>query len=209
MGKANRQRRRAKLKDRERERRRRDNTRGERAASAPSAGPHGPGCTCGSQASGPPGRVPLRFAAERLIDLALDARRYETELFDGLLGQLAAARAPSWVAAGSGASSGEQSWPRIVSRELWSSLQRAARYGWQQGWQPAEAVRQVDRRFGARHARLAVDAVAGKMRSYAAAAVDERWQAQLTALRATAWWDPDDRYLEQWQARECLDWRPQ
>jgi Protein of unknown function (DUF2786) len=99
---------------------------------------------------------------------------------------------------------GEPGWQRAVEQELLLSLLRAVTSGWRQGWQPAEVVREIGRQFGARHARLATDAAAMDMRNYARTAVDERWQAQLVTLGATAWWDSDNGYLEQWREREQL-----
>jgi hypothetical protein len=96
-------------------------------------------------------------------------------------------------------------WQQAVERELLGSLVRAVTAGWRQGWQPAEVVRQVGRQFGARHARMATDAAAMEMRNYTSAAVDDRWQAQLAALGAAAWWSSDDGYLEQWREREQAD----
>ena len=99
---------------------------------------------------------------------------------------------------------GGPGWQRAVERELLASLLRAVTAGWRQGWQPAEVVRELGRQFGSRHASMATDAAAMEMRGYARAAVDERWQAQLAALGATAWWGSDDGYLEQWREREQL-----
>jgi hypothetical protein len=99
---------------------------------------------------------------------------------------------------------GGRAWVRAVERELLASLIRSITAGWRQNWQPAEVVREIGRQFGARHARLATDAIAMEMRNYARTAVDERWQAQLDALGATAWWGPDDGYLDQWREREQL-----
>jgi Protein of unknown function (DUF2786) len=99
---------------------------------------------------------------------------------------------------------GEPGWQRAVEQELLLSLLRAVTGGWRQGWQPAEVVREIARQFGARHARMATDVAAMDMRNYARTAVDERWQAQLVALGATAWWDSDNGYVEQWQEREQL-----
>ena len=96
---------------------------------------------------------------------------------------------------------GGRAWVRAVERELLASLIRSITAGWRQNWQPAEVVREIGRQFGARHARLATDAIAMEMRNYARTAVDERWQAQLDALGATAWWGPDDGYLDQWRER--------
>jgi hypothetical protein len=103
------------------------------------------------------------------------------------------------------AGAARRDWQRAVERELLASLIRAVTAGWRQGWQPAEVVRQIGRQFGARHARMATDAVTMEMRNYASAAVDERWQAQLAALDATVWWSSDDGYLEQWREREQAD----
>jgi hypothetical protein len=100
------------------------------------------------------------------------------------------------------AGASRRDWQRAVERELLASLIRAVTAGWRQNWQPAEVVREIGRQFGARHARMATDAATMEMRNYASAAVDERWQAQLTALGATAWWNSDDGYLEQWRERE-------
>jgi hypothetical protein len=99
---------------------------------------------------------------------------------------------------------GKRGWQRAAERELLASLVRTVTAGWRQGWQPAEMVREIGRQFGARHARMAIDVAAMEMRNYARAAVDERWQAQLVALGASPWWSCDDRYLEQWRAREEL-----
>jgi hypothetical protein len=99
---------------------------------------------------------------------------------------------------------GEPGWQRAVEQELLLSLLRAVTGGWRQGWQPAEVVREIGRQFGARHARMATDATAMDMRNYARTAVDERWRGQLVALGATAWWDTDEGYLEQWRQREQL-----
>jgi hypothetical protein len=99
----------------------------------------------------------------------------------------------------------QREWQEAVERELLGSLTRAVTAGWRQGWQPAEVVRQVGRQFGARQARMATDAATMEMRNYNVAAVDERWQSQLAALGATAWWNPDDGYLAQWRQREQAD----
>ena len=103
------------------------------------------------------------------------------------------------------AGASRRDWQRAVERELLASLIRAVTAGWRQNWQPAEVVREIGRQFGARHARMATDAATMEMRNYASAAVDERWQAQLTALGATVWWSSDDGYLEQWREREQAD----
>jgi hypothetical protein len=99
---------------------------------------------------------------------------------------------------------GIPAWRLTVSRKLWEILLRTVTDGWHRGWQPAELVRQVERQFGSRHARLATDAVAAEMSGYAAATVDGRWTAQLAALRAKPWWDRGDDYLTQWAVRERI-----
>jgi Protein of unknown function (DUF2786) len=131
--------------------------------------------------------------AEQLVSDALQAQ------FDGQHEELARcaaqlARTPAGIS--------RRDWQQAVEGELLASLIRAVTAGWRQGWQPAEVVRQIGRQFGARHARMATDAATMEMRNYNSAAVDERWQAQLAGLGATAWWSPDDGYLEQWRERE-------
>jgi Protein of unknown function (DUF2786) len=133
--------------------------------------------------------------AEQLVSDALQAQ------VDGRHEELA--RCAAQLAERRGAA--RRDWQRAVERELLASLIRAVTTGWRQGWQPAEVVREIGRQFGARHARMATDAAAMEMRNYTSAAVDERWQAQLTALGATAWWSSDDGYLEQWREREQAD----
>lgn len=62
---------------------------------------------------------------------------------------------------------------------------------WKRGWQPAELHRSVKRAFSEHHASLLGSAMAAQMQSYAAATVDERWQQQLTQIRARVVWQPD------------------
>ncbi|WP_182877900.1 DUF2786 domain-containing protein [Microbispora sp. H10670] len=85
----------------------------------------------------------------------------------------------------------------VVDRALLGMLGGNLARAWRNGWMPADVVRLVGRRFGPRHACLAVDAVAAEMRAYAPATVDERWQDQLTALDATVWWGRDEDYLRE------------
>jgi hypothetical protein len=42
---------------------------------------------------------------------------------------------------------------------------------------------------------MTTDMIADEMRGYAAATVDDRWLAQLSALRTEVWWGSDDAYL--------------
>ncbi|MBO0822586.1 MAG: DUF2786 domain-containing protein [Actinobacteria bacterium] len=177
MGKANRVRRKRKLKDREREHKRRLQT-GERAHS---------GAAADAQAGFP--RPTPAEAAEQLVDGAIAALfDDDRDVFGVYVSELGATLSTSW--------------PRIVGRAVWARLERAVTTGWDRGWQPAEVVRQVERTFGAQHARLATDVIAGQMRRYAAATIEERWETQLTALGAEVWWDRDDSYLDCWQDRE-------
>lgn len=189
MGKANRTRRRAKLKDREAERRRRERRSG-LGAQRSAGGGH-----AGAQSGSLGGRRSAEQLAEQLVADAVQAQFCQDS---GALGRCAAQLADL---------PGVTGWQRIVGRTLLISLQDAVAAGWHQGWQPAEVVRQVSRQSGARHARMATDVVAAQMRCYASATVDERWQAQLAGLSATAWWDGDDGYLEQWRGRERIDWQ--
>ena len=190
MGKANRTRRRAKLKDREAGRRRRERRSG-LGAQRSAGGWHAAGAQSGSHG----GRRSAEELAEQLVTDAVQAQFCQDS---GALGRCAAQLADR---------PGVTGWQRIVGRTLLISLQDAVTAGWHQGWQPAEVVRQVSRQSGARHARMAADAVAAQLRCYASATVDERWQAQLAGLNATAWWDGDDGYLEQWRGREQIDWQ--
>lgn len=193
MGKANRERRRAKLKDRERKRR---DFRRERGASGAGAGGQAGGRPDWQQ-DGAGGRRPSAAdTAQQLIAGAVSAQ------FAG--DQEALAWCVARLASAPGPMAGTAGWQRVTARGLFASLTAAVTESWRRGWQPAEVVRQVERHFGARHARLATDAVAAEMRGYPAATVDERWAAQLGALGAAAWWERDDEYLGQWQDRERL-----
>jgi hypothetical protein len=49
------------------------------------------------------------------------------------------------------------------------------------------------------------DALATRMRGYAAATVDQRWRSQLSAVEAQVWWEHDDDYIAAWGDREGLD----
>jgi hypothetical protein len=94
---------------------------------------------------------------------------------------------------------------RLVARTVTAWFDKVVEDAWKNGWQPADLVRVVGRDAGGRQARIAVDAVAGQMRRYAAATVDERWEAQLEALGAAVWWPDDGTWLQAWADREHLD----
>jgi hypothetical protein len=93
---------------------------------------------------------------------------------------------------------------RAVDSVLTAIAQRELSAVWTRGWQPVDVVRAARRDCGARHGRIVVDVIAGEMRGYAAATVDERWEAQLRELDATVWWARDDEYLSALGEREGL-----
>ncbi len=96
-------------------------------------------------------------------------------------------------------------WWRITEGALTVALERAVTAAWRAGWQPADVVRAVGRDFGGAHARVVGDAIAAEMRGYAAATVDDRWQAQLIALDARVWWADGDSYVQARGVRDGLD----
>jgi hypothetical protein len=144
------------------------------------------------QASARPSPPPPRSAEALVGEAVVALHREDAEEFERCL---------KLLAEGPGGTDRQ----RLVDRVLTACLQRAIGHAWTHGWMPADVARIVGRQFGARHGRLAVDQIAAQMRGYAAAAVDERWSAQLRSLGANVWWDNDDRYVEQWGERERLD----
>jgi Protein of unknown function (DUF2786) len=134
-----------------------------------------------------------RLIAEQIIDQALHAQdREETAELD---------RCRALLTTGPGGATGVQ----VVNRALLACLLREIEHAWRRGWQPAELARAARHERTARHGRLVVDGTAAQMRSYARAAVDPRWQSQLTDLDARVWWDPDDHLVAAWGEREGLD----
>jgi hypothetical protein len=100
-----------------------------------------------------------------------------------------------------------QSWTggrRAVDSVLTTIAQRELSGVWTRGWQPVDVARAARRDYGPRHGRVAVDVIAAEVRRYAAATVDERWEAQLRELDATVWWPRDDEYLSALGEREGL-----
>lgn len=93
-----------------------------------------------------------------------------------------------------------------VSAELGRMSADAAAGAWRRGWQPADLARAVDRKVGARHGRFVVDVIALDARRYAAGPVDDRWRDQLVALGAQVWWKEGASHLDEWAAREGLQW---
>jgi hypothetical protein len=96
-------------------------------------------------------------------------------------------------------------WALAVERGLHRTLASTVSALWRGGWQPADVARWAVREFGPRHARLAGDAMAAELRSYAAATVDETFHAQLAALDARVWWGSDDSYLAAFAGRERIE----
>src|SRR5258708_1793233 len=164
MGKAARQRRLKKEKERQRRRTAHAPADGH---GAPWPGPSGPR----TQAPPPPGHgePSLRELTALAIGEALRAlAEGSTDIFRTCVATLGSQRRPGLDA--------------MVSRELVGCLRAAVTAAWRHGWQPAELVRHVGREIGDAHARMAADMIAGEMRAYAAATVDDRWRAQLGAL---------------------------
>jgi hypothetical protein len=93
---------------------------------------------------------------------------------------------------------------RAVDSVLTAIAQHQLSMVWARGWQPVDVVRAARRDYGSRHGRVVVDVIAAEMRGYAAATVDERWEAQLRELDATVWWARDDEYLSALGEREGL-----
>lgn len=96
-------------------------------------------------------------------------------------------------------------WRRIAERSMATTLAGIIASMWRGGWQPADIARLATRELGPRHARLALDAVAGELRSYAAATIDETFHAQLAALDARVWWDRDEEHLAAFATRERIE----
>ncbi|MCG5215309.1 DUF2786 domain-containing protein [Streptosporangium sp. KLBMP 9127] len=93
---------------------------------------------------------------------------------------------------------------RAVEQVLTTRLNQAVSAAWRDGWQPADIVRMVRRRLGARHVRLAARVVAAEMRAYPPESVDERWRAQLAALDDQIRWDGDEIYLREGDVSRAL-----
>ncbi|HEX8629292.1 MAG TPA: DUF2786 domain-containing protein [Catenuloplanes sp.] len=163
------------------------------AAGAQRRGPGGAGPQDPLSLFGAPRVASQRQLAEQLIDQAIHVRHWgDTTELD---------RCQALLTVGLGGPAGIQ----VVNRALLTSLLRTVEQAWQRGWQPAELVRAARREYTARHGRLVVDAIAGQMRGYPAATVDQRWQSQLVALDARVWWEHDDHYVTAWGERQGTD----
>ncbi|MFF4240794.1 DUF2786 domain-containing protein [Actinomadura geliboluensis] len=93
-------------------------------------------------------------------------------------------------------------WTHATDRHLADRLRQGVTGAWSRGWQPADVIRFVSRRYTARHAGLAADAIAGELRAYSATTVDAVWHEQLASLDATVWWTDDDAHSAEWCDRE-------
>ena len=133
-----------------------------------------------------PGVAAAALASEAVQALALgdgaEFRRLVADLADG---------APEWTLA--------------VGRCVAARLRRGVTTAWSRGWQPADVVRLASRRRTSRHARLAADAIAGEMRAYSPATVDDHWREQLASLEAAVWWTDDDAHPAEWCTRENVE----
>jgi hypothetical protein len=113
-------------------------------------------------------------------------------------------------------------WTRAVSRGLVELLRMSVKRAWRAGWQPAELTRHAGRELSQEHVSVAADMIIGEMREYPAVTVDQRWAAQVAAVRpfsvagaagggggnATAdngsWWGNEADYLGAWQQRSGI-----
>ena len=97
--------------------------------------------------------------------------------------------------------------PQVVDPTLCRILAQSVTLTWRYGWQPADLVRQALRGHGKPVARMMTDAIAGEMRAYSAATVDESWQRQLAQLGAVVWWPSDGGFLQDWAKAHGSDRR--
>ena len=86
-------------------------------------------------------------------------------------------------------------WSPAVSRCLASTLRSGIQAAWRHGWQPMELARQVGRGLGATCEQMVAGMMADEMRGYAAATVDDRWTAQMSALGGVTGWGNDGEYV--------------
>lgn len=73
---------------------------------------------------------------------------------------------------------------------------------WEAGWLPEDLWQVVRRRAGPEQVSLLVDTIAADTARHAAAAVPQRWLAQVRGLEAAVWWEHDRPHLPQWAHRE-------
>lgn len=196
MGSKNRERRKAKQKARAEQRRHRE----ERSTQLPPDSPFRSSPFGGSPFGGSAGPAASPSPPVELVEaLAKDAvhalHHKDEETFQSCCGILV-------DAAAGGASR------RAVDAALFRLALRELTAVWARGWQPADTVRFTRREYGPRNGRIAIDLIAAEARGYAAATIDERWEAQLRELGTAVWWERDDEYLTAMAERENLD-RPE
>jgi hypothetical protein len=182
VGANNRERRRAKQKARQDQQQRRQQRVGNGSGYGPSAGSFG-------RAEG--GVLPAHLV-EPVVREAVFALHHKDDA--------TVRRCGAMLADGAGWAGGR----RAVDSALTAIAQRELSAIWTRGWQPVDVVRAARRDYGPRHGRIVVDVIAAQMRGYAAATVDERWEAQLRDLGAAVWWARDDEYLSALGEREGL-----
>jgi hypothetical protein len=180
VGAKNRERRRAKQKARQDQQRRRQ----ERVGYEPGSG-HGAGD--GSPSAGLFGRAERGVLPAHLVEPVAREAVYALHGKD----DETVRRCCAVLADGPGWAGGR----RAVDSVLTAIAQRELSAVWARGWQPVDVVRAARRDYGPRHGRVVADVIAAEMRGYAAATVDERWEAQLRELGAAVWWASDDEYL--------------
>lgn len=138
---------------------------------------------------------PHRPSTIEQVELAVDEAIYATVKGDDDLVQTCGTRLD------------EQSNPQLVDRILRRVLEQSVTLTWRFGWQPVDLVRYACRDHGKRVALMMTDAIAGEMRAYSAATVDESWQRQLSQLGAVVWWPSDDGFLQDWAKAQGSDRR--
>jgi hypothetical protein len=166
VGKQNRKRRdQKKQADRRAERRRNGGGR----ASEPLSGSHvGPG---GSRPWG-------RSSAGEIIDSDVAVDDAVRLLLSGNVEQIE--KAVKLLADGTAMSGGRAGVERALAKAMTSAL----RHVWMFGWQPADVVRVVGRRYTSSHRRLESIAIVTESAAYPAASTDPRWSAQVDTLVA-------------------------
>jgi len=200
VGKASRQRRQQKEKERQQRR---------GAPGTSASGTSAPGAAFGFGPDAGPRRVPAdRERASTVVAQAMTAVcGGHEDAYAKALTELASERT--------------QAWTRAVSRGLVELLRMSVTRAWRAGWQPAELTRHAGRELSQEHVAVAADMIIGEMRGYPAVTVDQRWAAQVAAVRASSvaataggatgsvtpdngsWWGSDGEYLGAWQQRSA------
>jgi hypothetical protein len=170
-------------------------------------GTSAPGAAFGFGADAGPRHVPAdRERASLVVTKAVTAVcGGHEDAYAKALTELASERTPAWT--------------RAVSQGLVQLLRMSVRRAWRVGWQPAELTRHAGRELSQEHVSVAADMIIGEMREYPAVTVDQRWAAQVAAVRASSvaataggaavsvtpgngsWCGSDGDYLAAWQRR--------